>query len=435
MYFKVGNKRFNLLKEAVVVELSRIREFSFRGALWMIVLSQVFYVLPYAESMMFYRIGMVLSLLMLGRTLKQEMLSRTEFVVLVGSIMIPVAWFALQAAFFAKPQILFTALIYVLFVLTGFVLYRYTTLQYICRIIRIFVVINLLLIPIWFFAGDIEFYMPEDPRLEGSVVMSWHDVYQKIVVYDEDDSFFPRSAGFTRNPNNLAFLAFIGTIGLFVTNNTRKAMIGWGLTLCILLFITQSRGALLSSCLFTVCIFLGRIKKTWQKVVLVFSVVAGGSLLLVIMSAFRGGNDVSSSRTEHWKLALSTVDFAGLNLFFGTGLNQSFEKLSGVLGGLSYGIDSTPITLLIEHGIVGSFILLASFGATVLFAYFSRRKSNNIADSPIFIAFFIVWTVYSVFETALYRNTFYQTLLTFMIMTFASKKPFRENPAEDVDKV
>lgn len=416
------------------MKLSRIRELSCRAALWIIVLSQVFYVLPYAESMMFYRIGMVLSLLMLGCTLKKEMLTRTEFVVLAGSIMIPVAWFTLQAAFFANRQILFTAIVYVLFVLSGFVLYRYTSLQYICRIIRIFVVINLLLIPIWFFAGEIEFYMPEDPRLDGSVVMNWHDVYQKIVIYDEDNSFFPRSAGFTRNPNNLAFLAFIGTIGLFVTKNTRKEMIGWGLTLGIIFFITQSRGALLSNCLFILCIFLSRIKSLWQKVGLVFSVAASGSMLLFIMSAFRGGNDISSSRTEHWKLALSTVDFGGLNLFVGTGLNQSFEKLSGVLGGLSYGIDSTPITLLIEHGVIGSFILLASFGATVLFAYFSRRQSNNIVDSRIFIAFFIVWMVYSVFETALYRNTFYQTLLTFMIMTFASKKPFSESLGEDVDK-
>lgn len=413
--------------------MARLRDATLRASLWLIILTQIFYVLPYAETIMFYRIGLAIALLMLAHSLKQQMLTRTECVVLTGLLVVPVTWFTLQAAFFANRQILSTTVVYALFVLSGFALYRYTTLDYICRIIRVFVVINLILIPVWFFAGSIEYYTPTDPRLDGSVVMNWHEIYQKVVVYDEDDGLFPRSAGFTRNPNNLAFLAFIGTVGLTLTKTSRKSLVAWGITLCILFFMTQSRGALLSIGLFILCVSLGHIKSLLKKIALTFSVVAGGSILLFLMNAVRVGGDASSGRTEQWRLALRTVDYTGLKFFFGAGLNQSFEKLSGVLGGLSYGVDSTPITLLIEHGIIGSIILLGCFGATILYAYYTRSNERNIVDARIFIAFFVVWAIYSVFETALYRNTFYQTILTFIILTFANRKTFTDKTPMDAD--
>ena len=238
------------------------------------------------------------------------------------------------------------------------------------------------------------------------------------MVYDETEGFFPRAAGFTKNPNSLAFLAFIATTGIFLKKVSRCELILWTITLFFLFIVTQSRGTLMVLSLFILMVKIFSTKNTLHKLILFSTVTAGGSLIMLLMSFMRFGNDVSSGRLENWKLALGLINTHGFGLYFGDSYNQMFEKLNSDSGFFCI-IDNTYLTLLVEHGIVGTMLLLSTLVFAIYQVYKYRDLSYKNIEAIIFITFIIAWAVYSGFETVLYKNTFYQSILTFFLLSYS----------------
>ena len=381
---------------------------------WVIVLSQILWILPFSEEWPIYRIGLAVAACFFIYAIRKKLLTHNDIVLLVALLIIPSIWFIMEAAIAANVQIFKTAIVYSLFIISGFTLYKCCSLAYLCKILRIFVLVNLLLIPIWSINGKIEVYAPADPRLDRVRVLNWSGIYQKIIVYK--DGMQRRFGGFTRNPNILGSLAFLGSIGLFVNKTMRSQKVLWAMTFIIALWLTQSRGTLFLLAIFAIVSALATIEKKAYRMLIISAMVGLGGIILALMSHLRLNDDITSGRLSHWRLALSTLD--SHSVWLGFGYNQSYGVLKKVLN-VSYGIDNTYLTMLIEHGIIGALVLFACLLFAVMYAYHSAKVASK-KKKAIYGAFFLAWFVYSVFETTLYKNVFDQTFVTFFILDYSN---------------
>ncbi|VBB05351.1 Hypothetical protein LUCI_0560 [Lucifera butyrica] len=380
---------------------------------WVIVFSQTLWIMPFTIEWPIYRIGVVIAACFFLYIVRKNLLTYNDIVLLVALLFIPAIWFGLEAAIAGNIQIFKTAIVYSLFIISGFTLYKCCSLAYLCGILRVFVLINLILIPIWSINGKAEVYTPADSRLDSMRVLNWCGIDQKIVVYKDG---IQRFGGFTRNPNILACLAFIGSIGFFVNKTRRSEKILWTIALIMLLWATQSRGTLVLLGIFVIVLTFAAIEKKAHRMLFISTIMGLDSIIFTIMSHLRVGSDISSGRLNQGRLAFSSLDIH--SIWLGFGYNQSYEKLSKVLH-VSYGIDNTYLTMLIEHGIIGSIVLFSCLAFAILYAYHCQKAASK-KKKAVYIAFFLAWLVYSGFETAFFKNIFNQTFVTFLILTYTS---------------
>jgi O-antigen ligase len=325
--------------------------------------------------------------------------------------------FFVQAYLLEDFKLIIRSVIWLLLVISAYVASKIMPLKSLTITILFFFVINITIGIIWVIWGHMA--VLSIPR-------------EKIVTYvflniplrtDGMETLYSRLCGFTANANLLGAYCIIG---LYSYLTDRKKWLKQILSIIPLFgaafILTGSRGSFLlisGAILFAFKIHLqdknqNNKHSKFISAISVFLTLTIFLSIFIILNYFRNSLSFPSfgERYAQWQHCLEIFK---RNLLFGIGymdadafLIKSFSK--------AYSPHSSYIAVFLENGFIGAAVIVAMHLAAAGFVLYNLLKEVNISDETVLCwSLIISLLLYSVFETAIFQNNFWQWFFFYLI--------------------
>lgn len=231
-----------------------------------------------------------------------------------------------------------------------------------------------------------------------------------------------RFGGLLGHPNFFGLVAALGIIGLDFSKGSKKGYFFWGALFIIALFLTQSRAAFLLVAVYTITKILSKRRISLKHIlVIVFALI----LVMVITAniLYLRGDDPTSGRMEImntlWSLYTQGLE---INQWLGVGFGNLSNYMEVQLRYV-YPADNSYIPLLLELGVVGTFMWLGVIAFLTLHV-FSTQKNHRRKIAAYMAAVFAYSFLEHEFSGDAYSIHWIIFLLSFMAGTTFSQGSF-----------
>lgn len=262
----------------------------------------------------------------------------------------------------------------------------------------------------------------KSPRMMDWMVLSYGGISSRIQLSDVYSILPVRLGGMAYSPNGMGLDAMLAVIGLTEVGYKKKTLFLIGCLLVAAFLLSQSRASLLFTLLYLVLHYMMTHRIRLKGILTSTVLLMGTSTAFLMFNSFRMGDsdDASSGRLDifvdmyhFW----AEQDFVGY--WFGMGRGYISLNMQNALGYIS-GVDNGYLNILVDAGLVGLILVMATFGLTIYYCW-----QHHIAYKVQAI-FFIPFFIYAFMENAFYYPICYTAMFAFLFSRLERRGEQRE---------